>query len=114
MAYLTLGSGSDAVAQTFASVGKASIRGVRFRSAITPEIVLDSKDLAGKPGAAGEGKPSALMSFIRPAVYIDTPMGTRAIAPFGEPTRNWFPVVAGAAVILAAVGAGTMLRGMRR
>ncbi|MEE9197250.1 MAG: hypothetical protein V3U45_03820 [bacterium] len=108
-----LGQGA-ALTQALASFGKASVKGARFRTAISPEVNLGHDALFAGRRRTGGGAGEAWLRFVRPAVYIDTALGTRVIAPWGEPTRNWFPLLAGAAVVLTAVSVGAIIRGLRR
>lgn len=113
-----LGAGATAaLTQAVSSFGQAAIKGARFRSTISPEVSLSSQVLfAGqrRPTTVEGGSPAeTFLRFVRPAVYLDTALGTRVIAPWGEPNRNWFPLIAAGAVVLTAVGAGIFLRGLR-
>jgi len=115
---LGAGGAAEVLTQTLTAFGQSTVKGARFRSAVSPEVRLDGATLfAGQSRpAAGEGGPGTetLLRFIRPAVYIDTTLGTRVIAPWGEPQRNWFPLLAVAGVVLTAVGVGVLVRGLRR
>jgi hypothetical protein len=107
------GLGDDSIMGAIMQAGKRGIRRVVFRSAISPEIELDPNQEG--PRTAGQGGGSeAFLRFAKPAWYLDVGGSVVKLAFWGEPTTNYFPLIAGAAVIAGAVGLGLVIRGLRR
>ena len=81
------------------SVAQQAVTGVTFRSTVTPPYRYD-------PWAPSEpAPPNPLLALLRPAVDVETAAGPVTIAPYGEPTENYAPVVAvgGLAAIVGLV-----------
>lgn len=95
------------------TAARSQIRAARFRSQLTPEITLDLSQ-PGAPAANGGGPSGWLLSLIKPAVYVDTNLGTVTLAPGGEPTRNFFPLVALLGVVGGGLAIGLLVRALRR
>ena len=108
------GQGQEVLAQTLSSFGRASIKGARFRTTISPEVSLGPDVLFSGSQRSGGGGSEAFLRFVRPAVYLDTALGTRVVAPWGDPSRNLFPLLAIGSLVLASVGLGVLIRGLRR
>jgi hypothetical protein len=108
------GRGQEALTQALTSFGRASVKGARFRTTISPEVTLGQDVLFAGSQRTGGGGSEAFLRFVRPAVYLDTALGTRVIAPWGEPSRNWFPLLAIGTLVAASVGVGVLIRGLRR
>ena len=72
-----------------AVLGRAGVQGVTFRTQISPPITVSP--FAETPTA---GPPNPLLSFLKPQVEVDTPGGRIVVAPYGEPTANYFPWLA--------------------
>ena len=82
------------------AAARGLVRGVTFRSQVTPEFTYNPW-APGPPPAEGQ---SLIMDLAKPTLVIDTTAGPVVIAPAGEATRNYFPLVA-AGTIAALVGA---------
>lgn len=77
-------------------LSRSSVRSVTVRSQLLPTYRFD-------PFA--EGEPSPLLKWIRPAVDVETAVGTATLAPYGEPEADYSWLTLGlAAVSLGAVG----------
>lgn len=89
------------------------IKGVTFRSQLSPDIPLTARQAVGaEPAPSGVGE--LFMSISKPAVYVDTSLGTIRLAPWGEPTMNLYPVfLIGTLVGLGAL-AGLIYRGIKK
>jgi hypothetical protein len=91
----------------------SQINGVTFRSQLSPDIDLTGRQALGQDPAPG-GVSELFMQISKPAVYVDTSLGTMRIAPWGEPNMNLYPIF----IIGTLVGAGALLglivRGLRK
>jgi len=98
------GSKGDIMPAKLSSALPAKLVTVSIRSQLTPTLVVDpsSRGDQGSGNAFGD----AIMSLIRPAIYVDTPAGRVTAAPWGEPTRNYLPalIVAGGIGVFAVLG----------
>jgi hypothetical protein len=93
-----------------ASVGKQSVQSVTFRSQVTPEFEFDPWAQQQEPPVEGE---SMLMKLVKPSFVLNTAGGPVEIAPYGTPTGNYFPLLLGAAALMAVgaiVGIGYIAR----
>ena len=94
------------MANPFASlaqaVGVAAIQSVTLRTQVSPPVTVDP--FAEGPPASPA--PNPFLSFVKPMIEVQTAAGRMVIAPYGEPTENYFPwLVAGAVVFFfGAVG----------
>jgi hypothetical protein len=121
MSYYTLGGaqrrgsglGQDSIMGALGQVARRSIRRVTFRSAVSPEIELDPNQEGPRSSGQGGGG-EAFLRFAKPAWYLDIGGSVVKLAPWGEPTTNYFPLLAGAAVVVGALGVGLAIRGLRR
>jgi len=82
------------------SLGKGAVTRVVFRSTVTPPFEYNP----WQGGGDQKAPPSPIMSFVKPAVVVDTAAGPMTFAPYGEPKRNLFPLVVVGGVLLV-VGA---------
>lgn len=69
------------------------VRGVTFRSQVTPDYTYDPSAPSAPPESGG-GPAAWLMPLVKPAFYLDTPAGPVTIAPYGEPTENYASAIA--------------------
>lgn len=93
----------------------AAIGKITFRSQVSPEVEVDP--FAAPEEQKRDAPPSAFLGFVRPAVTLETAVGTRTIAPYGEPDANYFPLfVAGAGVLglLTLIGGITAISWLAR
>lgn len=105
--------GMGDLSQALSALGRSSVKRVVFRSQISPDVVLDPAQQT--PRAASQGGVSELfLRAAKPALYADTPVGSFSVAPWGEPRTNYFPLLVGGLAIFAALGAGFMVRGLRK
>ena len=115
-----LGADDASIMSAISSFGRQiagdQIKGVFFRSSISPDIQLDpSMVLSGQPRSVSEGGFGELfLRFAKPAVYLDTNLGAIRIAPWGDPTINLFPVILLGTVAAGAVIAGLIVKGLRK
>ncbi len=68
----------------------AVVQGVTFRSQITPPYRYDPN----APAPPADPASGWLMQFVKPAIDIETPGGPVTFAPYGEPTQDYYPLVA--------------------
>ena len=88
------------------TLARSAIQSVTVRSTLTPDVVIDpfSQDPGDRQASVTD--PSGLvLSFLRPAVYIQTPAGVVPIEPYGSPDSTLAPV---ALAIGAALVAGVL------
>ena len=107
------GLGQGSIMDALGTVARRSIKRVVFRSTVSPEIELDPNQEGPRDSGQGGGG-EAFLRFVKPAWYIDMGGGVVKLAPWGEPTANYFPLLATAAAVAAAVGIGLVIRGLRR
>lgn len=88
------------------AVARALVRGVKFRSQISPEVTYDPWGPTPPPTQRGIGV--QIMRVIRPEVTVETPAGPVTVAPYGPPTRNYLPLVV-AGVVVGVVGVVTVI-----
>jgi hypothetical protein len=94
-------------------VAASQIQGVTFRSQLGPDVELTGRQALGQDPAPG-GMSELFMRLSKPAVYVETSLGTMRLAPWGEPTLNLYPVfVIGTLVGLGAL-AGVVARGLKK
>lgn len=89
------------------------IHGVTFRSQISPDIPLTARQAVGTeppPGGMGE----LFMAITKPAVYVDTSLGTIRLAPWGEPTMNLYPVFLVGSIAAVGLGIGLLYRALKK
>jgi hypothetical protein len=99
-------------ASTAGDLAVDQIHGVTLRSQISPDIHLTAEQAVGQQPSPG-GLSTLFLQVSKPAIYVDTSLGTLRIAPYGEPTMNLYPLfLVGAMVGLGAL-AGVFFRGMR-
>jgi len=101
-----LGSLGDAksVAQVLGAVGRSQLRRVVVRSTISPDVEIDLRQTSPRNALHG-GVGELVFGVIKPTVYVDTGIGQlMAIAPWGEPRRNYLPIL----IPLMALGVGTL------
>lgn len=108
-----LGQGNP-LTQALASVGRASVRGAVFRSTVSPEVVIADPLRPSARTVSEGGLDETFLRLIKPAVYLDTAAGPMKIAPWGEPRANYFPLVAGVALLGSALLIGMIVRGFTR
>jgi hypothetical protein len=114
-----LGLGQSSVVGAISSFGRTlatdQIKGVYFRSQVSPDIELDPSQMSGeRPRTLSEGGISELfLRVAKPAMYVDTTMGAVRVAPWGEPKLNLFPVILAGTLIGGALVAGLIARGLR-
>lgn len=77
----------------------ASSAVVRVRTQLTPEIALEPF----APGDPRSSEPGFLLELLKPEVSVTVAGQSQVYAPYGRPTRNFFPLVlAGLGALLAA------------
>jgi len=114
------GLGESEIMQAIASIGREvaadQIQGIYFRSQISPDIELDPVQvLSGEKRTVAQGGVSeGFLQFAKPAVYLDTKLGSIRIAPWGEPNPWMFPLVAIGSVAGLAVLVGVILKAVRK
>lgn len=92
------------------SLTRRTITRVTLRSQITPDYSIEPFSRGPAP-APQRGVGNLLMGLIRPAIYVDTPVGVVKAEPWGAPTRNYLPalIVLGGVGVLAVLGAAYAL-----
>lgn len=98
-----MGDVSSTVRRLVGDTVASSVSRVVIRSNLSPDIVLDPRELGptgtlpGRDGVApGEGYrrqggiAESLLAFVRPEIEIDTIAGQVRVAPWGPPTTNLF------------------------
>jgi hypothetical protein len=60
-----------------------------FESQILPQVAIDDPF-----GDSPQGEDAPLMSWLKPKITVYTPAGPQTIAPWGEPTADYFPALA--------------------
>lgn len=91
----------------------AAVKEVKIKTQVTPEMTY-------APGAPGEpakvesdgGPGEFILKLMKPKVEIDTPAGKVEMAPYGEPTENYFWPFAAALGVGAAGLAWLAWRGL--
>ena len=114
-----LGDTSDVVssiAQFGKGLASSQIKGVFFRSQISPDIQLDPiAVMQGLPRSFSEGGVSEMfLKFAKPAIYLDTQFGSLKVAPWGEPKTNFFPLLLIGTVLGGAVVGGLIYKRLRK
>lgn len=89
------------------------VKGVTFRSQIAPDIDLTAAQAVGQEPPKG-GMSELFMQVTKPAVYVDTSLGTFRIAPWGEPTVNLYPILLIGTIVGIGAIAGILWRGLRK
>ena len=89
------------------------VHGVTFRSQVSPDIPLTARQAVGQEPLP-VGVSDLWLRMTKPAVYVDTTLGTLRIAPWGEPTMNLYPVFIIGSMVLGATVAGLITRGLRK
>jgi hypothetical protein len=101
--YLGLAAPPD-VASTVRSLAGRAISRVTIKSQITPDYTV----VPGAPsGAPKPGIGNVLMGLVRPAIYVETPVGTIKTEPWGAPRKNYLPVI----LLLGGIAALAVLGG---
>lgn len=119
LGYAPDGLGASDLVSTIKSVGRAvttdQIRGVVFRSQISPDVPVDPvRAMSGEPRPVSEGGLSELfLRIAKPAFYLDTTYGSVRLAPWGEPAINLYPVFLIGTLVGGALLAGAVARGLR-
>ncbi len=87
-------------------LARGAIQSVTVRSTLTPDVVIDPFSPDPTERQASVTDPSGLvLSFLRPAVYVQTPAGVVPIEPYGSPSSTFAPL---ALAIGAALTAGVL------
>lgn len=84
---------------------------VELRSAHFPTVTWAMDDALAPSGKPGIG--AALMAWLRPAVKVETPLGTMRKAPWGEPAGSTWPAVPVVLAFLVLVVLWLAWRGVR-
>lgn len=88
------------------------INSVTIRSQLSQDVTLTPRQAMGiDPTEPGLG--TLFMRISKPAIYLDTTLGTIRIAPWGEPTLNLYPFFLIGTLIGVAAVAGLIARGFR-
>ena len=109
------GLGYQSALQAIKSAASDQVRGVYFRSQISPDIDIDPTALmAGRKREFSEGGLSELfLRVAKPSVYVDTTLGSIRIAPWGEPRFNLLPLLLIGTAVGGAVALGLIARGLK-
>ncbi len=87
---------------------------VTIRSQLTPEITYAPGQNGGPPTEQSSGGPGEiLLQLLKPEIEWKSPLGVTSMAPYGKPTANYFPEVAGVFVVVTGVLAWLAYRGLR-
>jgi len=89
------------------------INGVTFRSQIAPDVDLTASQAVGHEPPRG-GLSDIFMRVTKPAVYVDTSLGTIRLAPWGEPTLNLYPLLLIGTIVGIGAFAGILWRGLQK
>lgn len=95
----------------FSEIAKETVKGVRFRSQLTPEYSYDP--WAASPPRTEPGVADWIMRQIKPEVTIETAGGPITVAPYGAPTEDLKPkaaVIAGLTVLGVVTAIGWIAR----
>lgn len=102
-----------------ASVLASAVERVTIRTQATPELTWRPGAAPAEQGGGGVG--AWLLGIIKPDVEVRTAFGTVRVAPYGQATRTYWPIVAagtvvvgGGAVYLIARGLSALVRDLRR
>lgn len=92
------------VASSVEADALASVRAVRFRSQLTPDVDYDP-NAPSAPAESGGGLGAAFLAFMKPQVTIETAQGSYVYAPYGAPEGTYFWYAVGGAAVLVFGGA---------
>jgi len=82
-----------------------SVSRVTFKSQLTPDFEYDPSAPSSPPSGGG----SWLLKLVKPAAYVETPLGVVPVEPYGTPTEDYFPFLV-TALALVAVGFAWLIR----
>ena len=89
------------------------VKGVTIRSQIAPDFDLTAAQAVGREPPKG-GMSEIFMQVTKPAIYVDTSLGTFRIAPWGEPKVNLYPLLLIGTIVGIGALAGILWRGLRK
>ena len=93
------------------AIGQAAVRKITYRSQITPQAEW-------RPGAPPAAQPGFgawfLSSVVKPSVTVHTAAGPVTYAPYGAPTSNYWPLIAGGMIFSGVTLLWLATRGLRR
>lgn len=98
-------------------VARDQVKGVYFRSQLTPDIEIDANTALGlaDPRSFSDAPVSeAMMRITKPAMYVDTNLGVMKLAPWGEPTLNLYPLVVIGGLAGLATTVGILVRALSK
>lgn len=71
------------------------VQTVTIDTQLTPEISIDL--------ASGQSSGSSwIMNLVKPRITVQTEIGSKTVAPWGDPAANYWPMIEFAALTLAA------------
>lgn len=112
-ASLGLAGTADVVAALGGNLVTKAVQKVTLRTAITPEMTYTPGANPGDPAKVeGSTFGKVAMEFLKPELEIQTPAGAVRMAPNGRPLFNYFPLVAGAVVVVVGVTSYFIARGI--
>lgn len=86
------------------SLFSSAVKQVTIKSTMTPDITYTPGPNGQATKTTGGGPGEWILAALKPSFEVQTPAGPLKVAPYGEPTENYFwPVVAG----LGALALGT-------
>ena len=89
------------------------VKGVTMRSQLSQDVTLTARQAMGiDPTEPGLG--TLFMQISKPAIYLDTTLGTIRIAPWGEPTLNLYPFFLIGTLVGVAAVVGLIARGFSK
>lgn len=100
------GGGLDALA-------RQAVRRIEVSSQISPTIAIDDPFGPRDPGGprtdeGGGGLVDFAMKLVKPKLVVTTAAGPKTIAPWGEPTGSYLPLLLGGALLLGVGLVGTV------
>jgi hypothetical protein len=101
------------VASGAGSIAADQIHGVTIRSQLSPDIELTGAQALGSEPAPG-GMGELFFQIAKPAIYVETSLGTIRLAPWGEPSMNLYPVFMIGLLVAGATVAGLVVRGLKK
>jgi len=112
-AKLGLAGAGDVMTALSGNLVTKAVQKVTLRTSITPEMTYTPGVNPGDPAKVeGSTFGKVAMEFLKPELEIQTPAGAVRMAPNGRPLFNYFPLVAGAVILVGGAAAYFIARGV--